>query len=199
MSAGETPALLGTSFGKEERPGSIIRPALMNEGKRGTPPNWWPCSYSVRSYYGHWNSETCPNPNTDWLQVHLSQQADVDKSSQLDPQSRLCQCELCVIWTALSSRIRERVPGHSNREAGVLSRVMKLEDIKCRSDGKGPTVQCLSQSRALSQARTRGSWTESSSWVPNGSNHSPDLPSFRDEKLEVLQHYSLWLKCLKSK
>ncbi len=171
----------------------------MNEGNEAPLPTGGLVPTAYVPDYGHWNSETSLTQTLTWLQDHLSQQADVDKSSQLDPNPD-CANVNCVWYGPLSAPgSEERVPGHSNREDGVLSRV-KLRGYQNAVWWK----RVLLCSAVPVQSFKPGSVPEGAGpnqavWCQMDQTHSPDLPSFRDEKVEVLQHYSLWLKCLKSK
>jgi len=93
---------------------------------------------------------------TDWLQDQLSQQ--VVSWCGVVPlawsQSRLGQCELCVIWTAVRSRIKKWVCGclgtateRWRSQWGVAERISNA------IWWKGSYCAVLSQSRALCQAR----------------------------------------------
>ncbi len=123
----------------------------MNEGNEAPLPTGGLVPTAYVPDYGHWNSETLPNPNTDWLQDHLSQQADVDKSSQLDPNPD-CANVNCVWYGPLSA------PGSESGCPGTVIERWRSQQGEAKRISnavwwKGSYCAVLSQSRALSQAQ----------------------------------------------
>lgn len=108
----------GDSFGREERLGSVIRPALMNEGNGAPLPTGGLVPTAYVSDYGHWNSETSLTQTLTGYKFTL-----VSNLMWISPLS-LIPIQTVLMWTVCdtdSSQLQDqragwRVPGHSNRE-----------------------------------------------------------------------------------